>query len=92
MNFDLSPFLQRPMWKHYFRGTDALILVVDSTDHYRVLESKHDLWTTLKEKELRNSVFLVMANKQDLPEAASVEEVSRELEVERVKDRPIREC
>ncbi len=80
------------MWKHYYRGTDAVVLVVDSSDHYKVLESKHDLWNILKEKELKTTIFLVMANKQDLPGAASSEEVSKELEVDRVKDRPICKC
>jgi len=86
------PLIQRPMWKHYYRGTDVLVLVVDSTDHYKVLEAKHDLCTLLKEKELRRAIFLVMANKQDLFEAASPDDIARELEVDQVKDRPIREC
>ena len=69
-----------------------LVLVVDSTDHYKVLEAKHDLSTLLKEKELRRAIIVVMANKQDLSQAATAEDIARELEVDKVKDRPIREC
>ncbi len=63
-----------------------MVLVVDSSDHYKVLESKHEMWNILKEKELKTTIFLVMVNKQDLPGAASSEEVSKEFELDRIND------
>jgi len=33
----------RPLWRHYFAGTQALIFVVDSSDHERIEEARTEL-------------------------------------------------
>ena len=43
----------------------------------------------LEEEELKNVIVLVMANKQDLPNAMSVEEIAEKLEIEKIRDRTI---
>ena len=82
--------IQRPLWRHYLQDTQVIMFFVDSNDRDRMSECKDELWTFLDEEDLKNVVILVMANKQDLPNAMSVEEVSRELGIENVKDRTIR--
>lgn len=52
------------------------IFVVDSNDKDRVGEAHDELHRMLSEDELREAVVLVFANKQDLPNAMSVAEVS----------------
>eukprot|EP00040_Diaphanoeca_grandis_P011943 m.61088 g.61088 ORF g.61088 m.61088 type:complete len:188 (-) comp22928_c1_seq1:26-589(-) len=59
----------RPLWRHYFMNNDALIYVVDSNDRERMEEARTELHTMLQEDELRDSLLLIFANKQDLPYA-----------------------
>lgn len=61
--------------------------MVDSNDRKRISESKDELWRLLAEDELKSSVLLVMANKQDLPNAMSIEEVTEKLELNRIENR-----
>ncbi len=64
-----------------------MILVVDSNDRERISESKDEFWRLLSEDELKSAPFLVMANKQDLPNAMSVEEVTEKLELNKITGR-----
>jgi len=54
----------RPLWRHYFQNTDALIFVVDSNDRYRVPEIAEEMQKVLREDEVRDAALLVFANKQ----------------------------
>ena len=67
----------RPLWRHYFTGTQGLIFVVDSTDKERLNEVKEELENVLQDNELKNAKLLVLANKQDLTQALSVNEISK---------------
>merc|ERR1712130_526174 len=69
----------RPLWRHYFQNTQGLIFVVDSNDRERVAEASEELRKMLREDELRDAKLLVFANKQDLPNAMSVAEVTDKL-------------
>ena len=59
----------RPLWRHYFQNTQGLIFVVDSNDSNRIDAARDELHRMLQEDELRDSILLVFANKQDLPNA-----------------------
>ena len=74
----------RPLWRHYYQNTDAIIWVIDSNDRDRIGDSNHfgydnssmkELHRVLSEDELRDVAVLLFANKQDLPNALSVDEV-----------------
>uniref|UniRef100_A0A7S3LTL7 ADP-ribosylation factor n=1 Tax=Palpitomonas bilix TaxID=652834 RepID=A0A7S3LTL7_9EUKA len=69
----------RPLWHHYYANTDGIIFVVDSADRERVGEAKEELHQMLKEDELRDSILLVLANKQDMPQAMNAAELSEKL-------------
>jgi ADP-ribosylation factor protein 1 len=69
----------RPLWRHYYQNTQGLIFVVDSNDRDRIKEAKEELNKMLSEDELRDAVLLVFANKQDLPNALSVNQLESEL-------------
>ncbi|XP_019906628.2 ADP-ribosylation factor 4 isoform X1 [Esox lucius] len=62
----------RPLWKHYYQNTQGLIFVVDSNDPERMNDASEELHKMLEEDQLRDVVLLVFANKQDLPNAMSV--------------------
>jgi len=69
----------RPLWRHYFQNTQGLIYVVDSNDRDRIGEANEELQKMLREDELRDATLLVFANKQDLPNAMSVSEITDKL-------------
>merc|ERR1711892_1372222 len=69
----------RPLWRHYYQNTQGVIFVVDSSDRERIQESHDELHKMLNEDELRDAIVLVFANKQDLPNALSVTELTEKL-------------
>jgi len=69
----------RPLWKHYFNNSDALIWVVDSADAERLDEAAEELASVLQEEELKACTILVLANKQDMPGALSMAELTSRL-------------
>ncbi|KAK3570846.1 hypothetical protein QTP86_028277, partial [Hemibagrus guttatus] len=77
----------RPLWRHYFQNTQGLIFVVDSNDRERVAESADELSKMLQEDELRDAVLLVFANKQDLPNAMPVSELTDKLGLQSLRSR-----
>jgi ADP-ribosylation factor protein 6 len=60
----------RPLWRHYYTGTQGLVFVVDSQDRERVDEAKQELHRILSDREMKECLLLVFANKQDLPGGA----------------------
>eukprot|EP00435_Cladocopium_sp_Y103_P039580 s2267_g10.t1 len=64
----------RPLWRHYYQGTNGLIYVVDSNDRDRIEDAREELNKMLNEDEMRDAVLLVFANKQDLPQAMTAAE------------------
>ncbi|KAG2544408.1 ADP-ribosylation factor 1-like [Panicum virgatum] len=69
----------RPLWKYYFHDTQGLVFIVDSSDRDRVRLARDELNTLLNAEELRDAALLVLANKQDLPNAMSAAEMTEEL-------------
>ena len=77
----------RVLWKHYYQNTDGLIFVVDSNDRDRIEDAAEELKKMLAEEELKDSVVLVMANKQDLSGALSPNEVTDKMGMGQLKGR-----
>lgn len=77
----------RPLWRHYFQNTQGLIYVVDSNDRDRIHEARDELFKMLGEEELRKATVLVFANKQDLPNAMPVADLTQELGLPSVSNR-----
>eukprot|EP01089_Gocevia_fonbrunei_P017627 TRINITY_DN5768_c0_g1_i1.p1 TRINITY_DN5768_c0_g1~~TRINITY_DN5768_c0_g1_i1.p1 ORF type:complete len:178 (+),score=45.69 TRINITY_DN5768_c0_g1_i1:117-650(+) len=77
----------RPLWRHYYQNTQAVIFVVDSNDRERIGEGSEELQKMLREDELREATVLVLANKQDLPNAMSVAEVTDKLGLHSMRNR-----
>lgn len=77
----------RPLWRHYFQNTQGLIFVVDSNDRERIGEAKEELTRMVNEDELREAIILVFANKQDLPNAMSVNDIRDKLALPSLKGR-----
>jgi len=84
----------RPLWRHYYQNTQGVIFVVDSNDRDRIDDekgfennAKEELSRMLSEDELRDAVLLVFANKQDLPNAMKVQEVTERLGLNKMRNR-----
>ncbi|CAA2964784.1 ADP-ribosylation factor 2-like isoform X1 [Olea europaea subsp. europaea] len=77
----------RPLWRHYFKNTNGLIFVVDSNDRERISEARDELHRMLSEDELRDATLLVLANKQDLPNAMSAAEITDQLGLQALRQR-----
>ncbi|XP_051531830.1 ADP-ribosylation factor 4-like [Myxocyprinus asiaticus] len=77
----------RALWKHYYQNTRGLIFVVDSSDHDRIETAAEELNMMLQEDEMRDTVVLVLANKQDLPKAMPVHELTEKLGLHALKSR-----
>jgi len=77
----------RPLWRHYYNNTEGIIYVVDSNDGKRVDEAALELQKILREDELRDAVLLVLCNKQDLPNAMSVAQVTDKLGLHSLRSR-----
>jgi len=77
----------RPLWRHYYDNTQAIIFVVDSNDRERIGEVAHDIRSTLWEDELRDAIILVFANKQDLPNAMTVAQINELLGLNSLRGR-----
>ena len=85
-------FQRPPNPRSLYCITDVLIFVVDSNDRERISESHDELKRFLGEDELKDCIVLVMANKQDLPNAMSVEEVTEKMELNSLRDRTWCKC
>eukprot|EP00981_Chlorochromonas_danica_P002697 scaffold537_cov180-Ochromonas_danica.AAC.2 len=63
----------RAYWRNYFEETDGVIWVVDSVDRFRLEECRAQLRDILRQEKLAGSSLLILANKQDLGGALSLE-------------------
>ena len=61
--------------------------MVDSNDHERLEYATEELQRAMSEDELRDVPVLVFLNKQDLPNAMSVEKVTERLKLHQLRKR-----
>ncbi|CAH8846603.1 unnamed protein product [Trichobilharzia szidati] len=76
----------RPLWRHYFTGSQGLIFVVDSSDRDRIEEARQQLHRIANDREMEDAVVLVFANKQDLPNAMKPNEIQERLMLTRMRE------
>ncbi|RZF37871.1 hypothetical protein LSTR_LSTR007724 [Laodelphax striatellus] len=69
----------RPLWKHYYLNTQAVVFVIDSSDKERLPEALSELSKLMSEKELKDAALLILANKQDIAGAESIESITQQL-------------
>ena len=67
------------LWKHYFDKINAVIFVIDSGDRDRLQKAKVLLHRCFTDKDLKDAPILIFANKQDLDEKMSAEEIYENL-------------
>jgi GTPase SAR1 family protein len=77
----------RVLWRQNYINTDAIIFVIDSFDRDRIDEASDEFWKLINEDELRESVILIMANKQDKEDTMSIDEISGKLKLAKLNGR-----
>lgn len=77
----------RRLWRHYYDETDGVIFVVDSNDHARMADARKEFEGLMGEPALRDAACLIFCNKQDLPNAMSVAEVTDALGLRNISQR-----
>eukprot|EP01132_Coremiostelium_polycephalum_P005612 gene5612-6984_t len=79
----------RIMWERYCRGVNAILYVVDSVDREKFEQSKAALHDLISKPPLQHIPLLVVANKNDLPNCADVEEVIAALDLKSILGREV---
>merc|ERR1712228_716297 len=74
--------LIRPLWRHYYQGTEAVIFVVDSNDRERIDGGGNE-----NDDNVRDQLHSILANKQDLPNAMSVNQITERLKLNKLRNR-----
>lgn len=74
-------------WDLNFDYCSGLIFIVDSSDPYSFDSANLELHKLLQETLFTGLPLLILANKQYLPGAKTIEEVIKELELEKIKER-----
>ncbi|KAL9642277.1 hypothetical protein ABK040_007276 [Willaertia magna] len=72
----------RGLWKHYYKGSNGIIYVVDSADRERLKESKQELLNLLEDQDLKSVPILIFANKKDKEGALTATELIAQFDLE----------
>ncbi|CAF3360460.1 unnamed protein product [Rotaria socialis] len=75
----------RRLWQHYYQGADGLIFVVDSNDHERMDEAREELHGILSSYDMSRIPIVIIANKQDLPNAMKPADIIQKLGVNELR-------
>lgn len=75
----------RYVWKKYYQKVDAVVFLVDTVDKKRFPEVKKELNFLLNDFQLKDTPFLILANKIDQPGATREEDLKAELGLEYLK-------
>eukprot|EP00121_Abeoforma_whisleri_P010185 Awhi_evm1s9388 len=72
-------------YRHYYPNAKAIVYVIDSTnDITEIINSKNEICKILK--EINSEVpILIFANKQDLPQSHSSDEIQRTFQLDSIK-------
>jgi small GTP-binding protein len=75
----------RSVWDVYYMNTDAIVYVIDSHDDENFEESKAQFHKLLSHPNLKSTVILIFANKQDLPGAKTVDKLIHDYEFDKIQ-------
>jgi len=79
----------RVISQSYYRTAKGFIFLVDSNDRCRMNEARQELHQMKNEGRLDGKPILILANKQDLPDAMSIDEIRNELALHELDEKII---
>ncbi|MES1902024.1 MAG: GTP-binding protein SAR1a [Paramarteilia canceri] len=71
----------RKVWKDYYMFTKGILFIIDAADRRRFTEAKHELMQILNESSVQNVPIAILANKIDIRNSASEEEICNVLQI-----------
>lgn len=71
----------RTYWRHYYTGSHCVAFVVDCADRERLPEARAAFHGVVRDYQLLDAAILLIANKQDAPDAISADELARMFDV-----------
>ncbi|KAK8964875.1 ADP-ribosylation factor 3 [Platanthera guangdongensis] len=77
----------RTIWEKYYEEAHAIVYMIDASCPSSFEDSKSALEKVLRHDDLRGAPLLILANKQDLPDAVSSEELARYLDLKELGER-----
>ncbi|TQS34782.1 hypothetical protein Golomagni_04823 [Golovinomyces magnicellulatus] len=78
----------RPLWRHYFSGTQGLIFVIDSSDRARIEEARQELHRIINDREMKECLLLLKPwTKIDPHKAMNPQEVTDSLNLASLTDK-----
>lgn len=77
----------RNLWEHYYRESDAIVFVIDSSDRMRLVVANEELNDVLNHSEIKdkNIPLLIIANKKDIKGALGENSLRNELEINGIR-------
>lgn len=76
------------MWQFYQQhAMDAILFVLDSSDRERLGEAREALRAVLSSQNSEKQVVLVLANKRDLSDTMSKEEIAEKMGLDTMTER-----
>ncbi|CAF4762540.1 unnamed protein product [Rotaria sp. Silwood1] len=76
----------RSLWRQFLEKTSAVIFVVDSNDRDRIDEAYWELHIIANDELLKNLPILIFTNKQDLPNALTLDEIKEKLNLSKLDE------
>ncbi|XP_078157208.1 GTP-binding protein 1 [Carex rostrata] len=77
----------RTIWEKYYEEAHAIIYVMDASSPNSFEDAKSALEKVLRHEDLQGAPLLILANKQDVPEAVLAEELERNLDLNDLDER-----
>ncbi|MBA0683540.1 hypothetical protein Goari_025189 [Gossypium aridum] len=75
------------IWEKYYEEAHAVIFVIDAACPSRFEDSKSALEKVLRHEDLQGAPLLILANKLDLSEALSAEQLAQYLDLKKLDER-----
>jgi len=74
------------LWESYIKQSSGIIFVIDSSTPERFPEAKQELWRwVIENPTVKNIPILLLANKQDLPQAVDAGVIAKALDLHRIE-------
>ena len=77
------------MWERYCRGVNAIVFIVDIADLDLLPVAKDELHALMRQSSLEGIPLLVLGNKSDLPDKATVDELIDALDLKTIGHREV---
>ena len=82
-SLDINPSSNiKTLWKHIYSDTDFVIYVIDASNKEKIDEAVEEFQKLLKEEELKECPVLIYANKQDIKEALTPNEITQKIQAD----------